>query len=294
MRKIEKLQMTIRDNILWIFIVSYFVMTCGDLVAELVVPEISKKYAFWYTFKEYAMFITMWIAVMVTIFICKKNRYMLNEIKRNVRGNNDRYLGIGLLVGFVLNITSAVIALLHGDITIRFKEVNFIAVFILLLAVFVQSSAEEVLCRGFIYQRLLKGTGKPYLAVFLNSLFFAAVHLLNDGMSALAFYDLLITGIFFSLIVYYFDSLWMAMGIHTTWNFTQSILLGLPNSGTSFPYSVFVLENHVSQSSFAYNAEFGLEGTILSSIIMTACCIGLYYWKNYGNLKGSMENLNEE
>ena len=294
MRKIEKSKMILRDNILWIFLVSFFVMTCGDLIAEFFVPEISKKYAFWYTLKEYAMFITMWIAVMGAIYICKKNRYMINEIKKNERGNNDRYLGIGLLAGFVLNMISAVTALLHGDITIHFKEFNFIAVFILFLAVFVQSSAEEVLCRGFIYQRLLKGTGNPYLAVFLNSLFFAAVHLLNDGMSILAFYDLIITGIFFSLIVYYFDSLWMAMGIHTTWNFTQSILLGLPNSGTSFPYSVFVLENSVSQPSFAYNTEFGLEGTILSSIIMTVCCIGLFYWKNHSNFKGSMDVFNEE
>lgn len=285
MRKIERLQMTLRDNILWIFVVSFLVMTCGDLAVEIVVPEISKKYAFWYTFKEYAMFITMWIAVMGAILICKKNRYIINEIKQNDRGNNGRYLGIGLLVGFVLNMISAVIALLHGDITIQFEKINFIAVFILFLAVFVQSSAEEVLCRGFIYQRLLKGTGKPYVAVFLNSLFFAAVHLVNEGMSVLAFYDLLITGIFFSLIVYCFDSLWMAMGVHATWNFTQSILLGLPNSGTSFPYSVFVLDTSSARSSFAYNMEFGLEGTILSSVIMTVCCVGLCLWKRKNNIR---------
>ena len=121
MRKIEKSKMILRDNILWIFVVSFFVMTCGDLVAEFFVPEISKKYAFWYTFKEYTMFITMWIAVMGAIYICKKNRYMINEIKKNERGNNDRYLGIGLLAGFVLNMISAVTALLHGDITIHFN-----------------------------------------------------------------------------------------------------------------------------------------------------------------------------
>ena len=140
----------------------------------------------------------------------------------------------------------------------------------------------------------INGTYLPLLHLLTFSIAYpiphAAVHLLNDGMSVLAFYDLLITGIFFSLIVYYFDSLWMAMGIHTTWNFTQSILLGLPNSGTSFPYSVFVLENSVSQPSFAYNTEFGLEGTILSSIIMTVCCIGLFYWKNHSNFKESMES----
>lgn len=290
MEKCIKSQKKLRDNVLWIFIVSFFVITCGDILACIIVPEINKEYAFWYTFKEYMVFLSIWFSVMVAILICKENRYMINEIKENEHGNNSRYLIIGLIVGFLLNIISAIIALMNGDISLQFKELNFFALFFLFVAVFVQSSAEEVLCRGFIYQRLLNSTGKPYIAVFLNSLFFAIIHLLNDGMSIVAFYDILITGIFFSLIVYYFDSLWMAMGIHAMWNYTQSILLGLPNSGASFPYSVFVLERNAYQSSFAYNIEFGLEGTILSSMIMTICCVGLYIWEKHNRKLKSKQN----
>ena len=70
------------------------------------------------------------------------------------------------------------------------------------------------------------------------------------------------------------------MGLHATWNFTQSIILGLPNSGPIFPYSIFQLDGSLAHNSFAYHVEFGLEGTWLSSVLMTLCCVFLYVWKN--------------
>ena len=69
------------------------------------------------------------------------------------------------------------------------------------------------------------------------------------------------------------------MGFHAMWNFTQSILFGLPNSGTNVPYSIFKIGSSV-KGSFAYNPIFGLEGTILSSVLMTVCCVALYLWKS--------------
>lgn len=70
------------------------------------------------------------------------------------------------------------------------------------------------------------------------------------------------------------------MAIHASWNFTQSILLGLPNSGATFPYSIFRLSSSVKESSFSYDPFFGLEGTILSALLLTGVSIGLYFWQN--------------
>ena len=72
------------------------------------------------------------------------------------------------------------------------------------------------------------------------------------------------------------------MGLHAMWNFTQSILFGLPNSGTNVPYSIFKIGSSVKES-FAYNPIFGLEGTMLSSVLMTICCLALYLWKSKTN-----------
>ena len=183
----------------------------------------------------------------------------------------------------------ALIAMINGDFTLRFSQFEISPAIGLLFAVFVQSSAEELLCRGFMYQRLLKSTNSPAFAIIFNSLFFAALHLFNNGMSILPFYCILIFGVFASMLVYYFDSLWMVMGLHAMWNFTQSILFGLPNSGINVPYSIFKIGGSV-KGSFAYNPTFGLEGTILSSVLMTICCVALYLWKSKKNKEETVLN----
>ena len=273
----------LHDFIPWILFVSIATMLAGDIMGEVLLPPVSEDQAFLFTFNSYAIFAFLWVVLAGVIIIFKKNRFILMAFKptkaiigSRLKGNTLYALGAGLLVGFLLNGVCALIAYAHGDFTLEFKQFDWLYVLALCIAVFIQSAGEEALCRGFMYQRLLHATHKPYIAVWINAVFFGVMHLFNDGMSLLAFYDMVITGVFFSLVVVYFDSLWMAMGIHTTWNFTQSILLGLPNSGASFPYSIFGLDAGAVHASFAYNAAFGLEGTLLSASVMTLCCIGLY------------------
>ena len=246
------------DNVLWICIISYAIIYITQNVGGWITPKLVrflftsgllKANEYTYTFLMYILFIYIWIVVFFVIFIFKNNHYIIDKITTKSKGNNIAYLFLGLLIGLVLN--------------------GFCA-------------AEELLCRGFMYQRLLKSTNSPAFAIIFNSLFFAALHLFNNGMSILPFYCILIFGVLTSMIVYYFDSLWMVIGLHAMWNFTQSILFGLPNSGINVPYSIFKIGGSV-KGSFAYNPTFGLEGTILSSILMTAYCVALYLWKSKKN-----------
>jgi len=279
------------DNVLWICIISYAIIYITQNVGGWITPKLVrflftsgllKANEYTYTFLMYILFIYIWIVVFFVIFIFKNNHYIIDKITTKSKGNNIAYLFLGLLIGLVLNGFCALIAMINGDFTLRFSQFEIFPAIGLLFAVFVQSSAEELLCRGFMYQRLLKSTNSPAFAIIFNSLFFAALHLFNNGMSILPFYCILIFGVFASMIVYYFDSLWMVMGLHAMWNFTQSILFGLPNSGINVPYSIFKIGDSV-KGSFAYNPTFGLEGTILSSVLMTICCLALYLWKSKKN-----------
>lgn len=49
----------------------------------------------------------------------------------------------------------------------------YIPFVIIFLTVFVQSSAEELLCRGFLYQRLRRSYKHPAVAIVGNSALFA-------------------------------------------------------------------------------------------------------------------------
>ena len=167
-----------------------------------------------------------------------------------------------------MNTAMILLAWLHEDIKLYFNKFELIPFIILFIAVFIQSAAEELICRAFIYQRVLRTyRGRFWLAVLLNSVFFAAIHLGNNGVSPMAIVDLAVTGVLFSAMVYYFDSLWMAMAAHAGWNFTQSILAGLPNSGNVLPYSVFKLDAATAQDSFFYNVAFGVESTVPAIVI---------------------------
>ena len=286
------------DNVLWICIISYAIIYITQNVGGWITPKLVrflftsgllKANEYTYTFLMYILFIYIWIVVFFVIFIFKNNHYIIDKITNKSKGNNIAYLFLGLLIGLVLNGFCALIAMINGDFTLRFSQFEIFPAIGLLFAVFVQSSAEELLCRGFMYQRLLKSTNSPVFAIIFNSLFFAALHLFNNGMSILPFYCILIFGVFASILVYYFDSLWMVMGLHAMWNFTQSILFGLPNSGINVPYSIFKIGGSV-KGSFAYNPIFGLEGTILSSVLMTACCVALYLWKSKKNKEETVLN----
>ena len=274
--------------VLWICIISYAILFISEIIGGLFISRLVKGLftsglirgdVYIYTFIMYILFIDIWIGVLFVLFIFKNNHYIIDKITTKTKGNNMANLFWGLFIGFVLNGLCALIAMINGDFTLRFSQFEIFRAFGLFFAVFVQSSAEELLCRGFMYQRLLKSTNSPAFAIIFNSLFFAALHLFNNGMSILPFYCILIFGVLASMLVYYFDSLWMVMGLHAMWNFTQSILLGLPNSGNNVPYSIFKIGGSV-KGSFAYNPIFGLEGTILSCVLMTACCVALYLWKS--------------
>ena len=279
------------DNVLWICIISYAIIYITQNVGGWITPKLVrflftsgllKANEYTYTFLMYILFIYIWIVMFFVISIFKNNHYIIDKITTKSKGNNIAYLFLGLLIGLVLNGFCALIAMINGDFTLRFSQFEIFPAIGLLFAVFVQSSAEELLCRGFMYHRLLKSTNSPTFAIIFNSLFFAALHLFNNGMSILPFYCIFIFGVLTSMIVYYFDSLWMVMGLHAMWNFTQSILFGLPNSGINVPYSIFKIGGSV-KGSFAYNPTFGLEGTILSCALMTICCVALYLWKSKKN-----------
>ena len=276
------------DNVLWICIISYAILIISEitgglltsiLVKGLFTTGLLKGNVYFYTFILYILSIYIWIVVLFVLLVFKNNHYIIDKITTKTKGNTIAYLFLGLFLGFVLNGFCALIAMINGDFTLRFTLFEMFPAIGLLFAVFVQSSAEELLCRGFMYQRLLKSTNSPAFTIIFNSLFFAALHLFNNGMSILPFYCILIFGVLASMLVYYFDSLWMVMGLHAMWNFTQSILLGLPNSGNNVPYSIFKIGSSV-KGSFAYNPIFGLEGTIFSCVLMTACCVALYLWKS--------------
>ncbi len=222
----------------------------------------------------YYVNVGVWLVFVAYMMFTQKNRPILSWLGSRAEGNRLSMFALGLLIGFVLNGFCAVVALLHGDICLRFDGVDLLPTVILFVGVLIQSSAEELACRVFMYQRLRGAYARPAVALVGNPALFAVLHLMNSGVTALSVLNIFLVGLLFSMCVYYFDSFWMVAAIHTSWNFTQNILLGLPNSGNVVPFSIFKLEG--AADSLAYNVGFGIEGTALACVVLVAACVCVY------------------
>ena len=222
----------------------------------------------------YLAFFGIWVAILVFIRGFKKESPYL----RKIIGRPSIKAVIGWVIGLIfvggLNMICIFGAMKNGDIYLDFNRIEILPLLFLFFCVFVQSGAEELTCRGFIYRRIEK-TYNPIVAMIFNSLLFALMHIMNPGVTVLSLLNVFLSGILFSLIIYYTDSMACAMAGHAGWNFSQSIIFGLPNSGQVFPYSVFKLDATTARDSFFYNVGFGVEGTALAVIMLAIGCVAI-------------------
>lgn len=272
------------DNLLAVYFLSILLILLGQFLGIPIglIPFVADN-DINTTITMYLSFIGIWILALLYMRFTKKNRPILSAIGKKASGNNWKYLLLGFFIGFLLNGICVLAAWLHKDITLYYDSFRPLYFVIIFFAVFVQSSAEELICRGFLYQRLRRSYQNPAIAIVGSSLLFAVLHLLNDGITALSVLNIFVVGILFSFMVYYMDSIWCAMAMHAAWNFTQNILFGLPNSGIVSPYSVFRLDASTANNSFAYNVGFGIEGTLFADTVLILACICIYLWgRKYG------------
>lgn len=210
--------------------------------------------------------------------------------------NSFGMLGMGLLLGFLTNFFCILCALIHGDIKL-YLESSLSAIPFYLFALFsvcLQSTSEELWCRGFLYERLHEKY-PLWFSIMVNGVLFGMLHIFNDGADVLPIVGICITGISYSLLRWYSGNIWIAMGIHTGWNFTQNYLFGLPNSGLVSEVSVFHLDAATGNSSLIYDYVFGVEGGLPALFIdamLGVICVYLGYRSGrLGELKMSRMDM---
>ena len=238
--------------------------------------------------KDYFDFSSIWVgyflAVVLIIFnwpmlkavkYCspKINKDVSDGVKKNRAGNNIRGLLIGLALGFSCNFICILISVIAGDIHLEYSGFKMIPFLLFFICVFIQSAGEELADRWFLYQKIRRRYKAPWIPIIVNSLCFMAMHLPNPGVSFQALLEIFIIGILFSLFVYYYNGLWIAMAFHAAWNFTQSIVFGLPNSGVVSAYSIFKLDAASATNGVFYNVNFGVEGSIGANVIIFALTV---------------------
>ena len=269
--KIQKRKFT--DTIIWIFFITLALILISGAAFEKIIELLKIDLS---DYETYYSFIAPFILIFLIMGLVKRDQYMMKKVHFNIL-----HFLIGLVVGIVLIFLCVSIPLLNKDLIITDGTYSFLFLVIAFIFVFIQSSTEELYCRLFMYQRLKETHKKPWVIIIVSSLFFALLHLANDGITIVSFITVLLFGIFFAMIIYYFDSIWLACAIHTSWNYMQNIVLGLPNSGNTTPKWIYSVVS--AKDSFFYNKTFGIEGSTLTVIVLLLACLTIYLLRRNKN-----------
>ena len=205
--------------------------------------------------------------ILIVILFCKLIQKRKMSTLGFVKKGMGKEYGLGLLAGFVFFSAAVLLCVVTGTLEITGLSETFSwGVFILFaLGFMIQGMAEEVLCRSYFMVSIARRY-PIWLAVLLNALFFAALHLGKSGISVLAFLNLVLFGIFASVYFIKRGSIWGIGAFHSIWNFVQGNFYGIKVSGIETSCSVF--ESLSAEGGTLMNGgNFGLEGGLGVTIV---------------------------
>ncbi len=217
---------------------------------------------------RYLGHLVFWGIFAVYCFAVKGERKYFEAFLPGKGNNRLSKLLIGMLIGLAMNAVCVFGAVLHGDITISGAKSFNVGLFILaFFAVLLQASQEELESRVFFFGKLKEGGFSFTAAMLLSGAYFSYLHAANPSYGLIPFISLALAGIVYLLIYIYTGSIWSACGLHQLWNVSQDFIFGLPNSGN--PSGMSILSSTANGSSFFYNVDFGVEGSIWCIIVHT-------------------------
>lgn len=170
---------------------------------------------------------------------------------------------ISLLVGLI----SAFGGYSFGLLALHGAEIVHWAILWALCLLFV-GLFEEFLFRGYSLFTLVSGIGF-WPAAILLSLLFAAVHLQNNGEGRIGVAAVFVVGMLWCFTVRRTGSLWFAVGMHAAFDFGETFLYSVPDSGMLLPGH---LSNATMQGpAWLTGGSVGPEASVFDFLLLFIC-----------------------
>jgi membrane protease YdiL (CAAX protease family) len=138
------------------------------------------------------------------------------------------------------------------------------------IVIFCYAATEELIFRGILFQALVDKIGGIYSTLILSTLF-ALGHIMNPGMTLIAFSNVLLAGVLFSVMYLKTKSLWLPIFFHFFWNYSTVAILDTPVSGMSSFESLSIFDWTIPSSSVSnliLGGNFGIEGGLATTILL--------------------------
>ncbi|WP_379920963.1 CPBP family intramembrane glutamic endopeptidase [Erythrobacter sp. R86502] len=183
-----------------------------------------------------------------------------------------RELGIGLLVGSGLYTAGVLVLMVLGFA--RIEGMNPLSVMIPAIAMAISSGfLEELLFRGALFRIVEEWLGS-WASVVISSVVFGFVHLMNLAATLTgAIFISIEAGLLLAAAYMLTRRLWLGIGFHISWNYTQSAVFGGVVSGSVADPGLF--KTVITGPDLITGGGFGLEASLIPCILATTTGVWL-------------------
>lgn len=178
-----------------------------------------------------------------------------------------RELGIGLLVGAGLYTACILVLMVLG--IYKIDGLNPVSYMLPAIAIPLSSGIfEELLFRGVLFRIVEEWLGS-WISLVVSSLVFGLVHLMNPAATLMgAIFISVEAGILLAAAYMLTRRLWMSMGFHIAWNYTQSgVFSGIVSGSDTDPG---LIKPVIDGPTLLTGGTFGVESSVIAFMFCTA------------------------
>lgn len=264
-------------NLIWAIILALVFLNVGAILGSLIITPLviflSVSHIFSYNFIALLASLLSFAGISLLVFLRVKKieKRKISSIGFSKEKWLKKYI-IGFLIGLILMGLVVLILYLFGFATINkiptqpIGKLALVNVFVLLIGWIIQGGTEEILTRGWLMNVLGARYGIKF-GLFISSVFFGALHLLNPNVNYIAILNIILVGYLFGLYVIKTNDLWGACGIHSAWNFAQGNLFGFEVSGLNINVGS-LFDFNLTGNSLISGGSFGPEAGLCSTLIL--------------------------
>jgi CAAX protease family protein len=248
----------------------------GGIVLVLFVPPARNHYfpGFWFAEETFGFLVVFGAA----LIMAQIEHRPVGAYGLPVRGAFGKLFWQGWLFGLVE--ISALMALIYafggyrfGSLALQGGEIFRWGMIWVIVFVFV-GLFEEFLFRGYTQFTLADGVGF-WPAAILLSCSFGAVHLENQGENWAGAASVVVTGLVFAFALRRTGNLWFVVGWHASFDFGETFLFSVPNSGLLF-------DGHLSNAAllghkWLTGGSVGPEGSVFSFLTMGGLALLIHF-----------------
>ena len=205
---------------------------------------------------------------------------------RKVLARNNKSLGLinpkrgknylkGALFGFVA-MTGIFLQLKVynlSDISYNYQNISPLLFLAFIVGWLIQGFQEELMCRSILMNYFACKNGVKS-AIITNSLIFAIMHIGNDDFTALAFVNIFLLGVIFSILFYISDDIFFPAAAHSFWNLTQGNIYGFNVSGIS-KSTTSLIKTRLIGNEILTGGAFGVEAGSICFFIEVVLLVAL-------------------